>query len=183
MLKKYWTSLQCIQRFQLIGVKYTYFEKRHIIPCTSEDLYSSILEQKYKFSLLRSVTPPFCPGTIIWAGRSLIFFLISRTTDGKTKTHINYIFFKNDKIWKHVSDKCDSRQIALAKSTRAILRLPFPKCTFECFYCFRFLYLIVEQIKNFASHRYIHYPCRRNLTKAHQSLKHDGHCNLVCFSC
>ena len=128
-------------------------------------------------------TPPFCPGTIIWAGRSLIFFLISRTTDGKTKTHINYIFFKNDKIWKHVSDKCDSRQIALAKSTRAILRLPFPKCTFECFYCFRFLYLIVEQIKIFASHRYIHYPCRRNLTKAHQSLKHDGHCNLVCFSC
>ena len=110
-------------------------------------------------------------------------FWIFRTTDGKTKTQINYIFFKDDKIWKYVSDKYDSRQIALPESTRAILRLPFCKCTFECFYCFHFLYLTEEQIKNFGSHRQVHFPYRRNLTEAHRILKHDAHCNLVSFLC
>ena len=183
MLKKHWSSLHCIQRFQLTDVKYTYFEKRHIIPSTSEDPYSSILERKCKFSilevseLLRSVWHKH----LGWE-KSYIFWIF-RTTDGKTKTQINYIFFKDDKIWKYVSDKYDSRQTALPKSTRAILRLPFCKCTFECFYCFHFLYLTEEQIKNFGSHRQVHFTCRRNLTEAHRILKHDAHCNLVCFLC
>ena len=58
--------------------------------------------------------------------KSYIFWIF-RTTDGKTKTQINYIFFKDDKIWKYESDKYDSRQIAFPKFTRAILRLPFCK--------------------------------------------------------